>query len=311
MYNVVIIGAGNIAARFDLPNSKEILTHAHAFTQNSSFNLIGFYDKNYVRAYEAAEIWGGQAFNKLELGLQIADVVVCCVPDIYHAIMLKEIAQYHPRLVVTEKPLALTLKETEKIKGLYENRIPLLVNYSRRFIADFQELKKKISEYGSFLRGVGYYGKGILHNGSHMIDLLNFLFEKVELFTMLPFQNNDFDSEDCSKEVILSIDGNPFHMIAIDCRIATIFELDLFFEKARIRILDGGNQIEIYSIKDSDTYSGYRNYHLSNVIEVNYSMAMEGLVRNVENYLEHNEKLLCDLSDGIKALEICMNMRGE
>lgn len=44
MNRVVIIGAGNIAAGFDTPESKKILTHAHAVVVNPDFQLLGFYD---------------------------------------------------------------------------------------------------------------------------------------------------------------------------------------------------------------------------------------------------------------------------
>lgn len=311
MYKVVILGAGNIAAKFDSPDKKEVLTHAHAFANNAAFQLLGFYDKDYGRAEEAAQTWGGQAYDNLEVALEGAEVVSCCVPDSFHGDMLKKIARYNPRLVIAEKPLAISLEEAEEIKQIYENRIPLLVNYSRRFLPEFRELKEKIKDYGKFLRGVGYYGKGILHNGSHMIDLLRFLLGEVEDIMVLPYENHDFGEVDSSKEVILKIQQGLFHMIAVDCRIATIFELELFFEKVRIRILDGGNKIETYVIEGSKVYAGYKNYQLSEVKEVNYSGAMEGLARNAENFLNQEEKLLCSLADGMNVLRTCMRIRGE
>lgn len=311
MYKVIILGAGNIAARFDSPNKKEVLTHAHAFSNNAAFQLLGFYDKDYEKAEEAAKIWGGCAYHDLESALREADVVSCCVPDSFHGDMLKEIARYNPRLVIAEKPLAISLKEAEEIEQVYKDRIPLLVNYSRRFLPEFQELRKQIKDYGKFVRGVGYYGKGMLHNGSHMIDLLSFLLGEAEDIMGLPYENRDFCEEDPSKEVILKIRQGIFHMIPIDCGIATIFELDLFFEKARIRILDGGEKIEKHVIKESEVYAGYKNYQLSEIQEVNYSGAMEGLVRNAENFLNQTEKLFCSLADGMNVLRTCMCIRGE
>lgn len=311
MYKVVILGAGNIAAKFDSPYKKEVLTHAHAFVKNDAFELLGFYDNDYERAKEAVKIWGGQAYRDLESALRDAEIVSCCVPDSIHGDMLKKVATFNPRLVIAEKPLAISLKEADEIKQIYENRIPLLINYSRRFLPEFQELRQKINEYGAFVRGVGYYGKGILHNGSHMIDLLNFLFGHVKDAMVLPYRNVDFNKEDSSNEAIFEIQNNPFHMIAVDCRIATIFELDLFFEKARIRILDGGNVIEKYIIKESNIYEGYRNYHLSEVKNVNYSGAMEGLVRNAQEFLDTKAELLCGLTDGISVLRTCVHIRGD
>ena len=54
--NVVIIGAGKIGAFFDSPDSSNILTHAHAFTANRNFRLLGFVDKDLNQAGRAAQI---------------------------------------------------------------------------------------------------------------------------------------------------------------------------------------------------------------------------------------------------------------
>lgn len=310
MYQVVIVGAGNISVRFDTPYSKDILTYSHAFSINESFCLKGFYDVDYERALEAAKIWGGQAYIELEEALVQADVVCCCVPDRYHGIMLEKIAEYKPRLVITEKPLTTSLIEARRIRKLFDKKIPLIVNYSRRFLKEFQTLKDEISSYGKYLRGVGYYGKGILHNGSHMIDILRFLLGEIDDVKSLLTGIVDFEG-DISKNAILSVRGGKFFMVAIDSRIVTIFEIELFFEKARIRILDGGTKIEIYYVRESNSYSGYNNYVLQQERDVDYSNALVGLVNNVQGYLEQKEYLRCTLEDGIRALDICLRIRGE
>ncbi len=310
MYRAVIIGAGNIAADFDSPDSPNILTHAHGYLQNPSFSLTGFYDKDQRKAKQAAQIWGCRAYETLDAALKEAEVVSCCVPDAYHKNVLEKIAKYHPRLVITEKPLAVSAAEGRAVGQIYDGRIPLLLNYSRRFLKEFQKLRREVPQYGRFLKGVGYYGKGILHNGSHMIDLLRFLFGTVECQEVLPSEVLDFDG-DKSKDVILKIQEGQFHMVAIDSRIATIFELELLFEKMRIRILDGGAWIERYEIKESNTYSGYYNYVLAQRESVNYSNAMMALMENAKDYLEYGGELACTLDDGIKALELCAGIRGE
>lgn len=92
----------------------------------------------------------------------------------FHAKVLEEVAKFKPKMVIAEKPLTATYEEAKMVFDLYKNRIPLTVNYSRRFLKEFQDLKSEIQSFGKFLKGTGYYGKGILHNGSHMIDILRF-----------------------------------------------------------------------------------------------------------------------------------------
>lgn len=311
MYQVVIIGAGNIAAGFDSPESFDILTHAHAFSAHPSFQICGFYDKDLTKAFDAANIWGGQAYKSLEAALKDADVVICCVSDAFHGEVLKKIAAYSPKLVIAEKPLAASWPEAVEIKALYADKIPLAVNYSRRFIKEFQELKTAIKKYGRFLRGAGYYGKGILHNGSHMLDILSYLLGRTEIMQVLPTAVDDFGPEDLSRDVILKIQDGLFHMEAIDSRIVTIFEIELFFEKCRIRILDGGKVIEKYQIQESDTYKGYKNYTFAERQNVNYSNAMQGLAENIREFLDNGSELECTLEDGLDVLRTCMQIRGD
>ena len=55
------------------------------------------------------------------------------------------------------------------------------MNYTRRFVPEIRSIREAIKSgnYGAFLTGTGYYGKGLLHNGSHMVDLLQFLVGEV------------------------------------------------------------------------------------------------------------------------------------
>ena len=144
MYHAVIIGAGNIAAGFDSPHSSHILTHAHGYQQNPLFCLRGFYDKDQTKAKQAAQIWGCRAYEALDDALKGAEVISCCVPDSYHKEVLQQAAKYHPRLVITEKPLAVSMEEARAVQRIYGGRIPLLLNYSRRFLKEFQKLRQEI-----------------------------------------------------------------------------------------------------------------------------------------------------------------------
>lgn len=307
MYKVTIIGAGNIAAGFDSPESEKVLTHAHAVMANPDFELLGFYDKDERKAMEAAERWGGKVYADMESALKNADVVFCCVPDQLHGQVLKEIARFQPKLVVAEKPLTVVYEEAEKIQELYQGKIPLVVNYSRRFLREFHLLKDEINLYGKFMKGIGYYGKGTIHNGSHMVDLLRFLLGEVTETQILKSGIFDFTNKDPSKDMLLKIKDGVFYMTAIDCNAVTIFEMELFFEKARIRIVECGEKIEIYHVIASDTYVGEQNYKLVETRYVDYSGAMLGLLDNVKNHLEKCEKIYCTVQDGLEDLKICMN----
>jgi predicted dehydrogenase len=265
-FTVSILGAGQIAAGYDNPASKAILTHAHAIAQNKNFKLLGFCDTNFKQAELAAEKWKTKALNHLIP----SDVIVICTPDEWHLDSIKQALSLKPRLIILEKPIARTLKDAKKIIALTKN-IPVQVNFSRRFIPEFQTLAKDISNYGNFLTGSGYYGKGFIHNGSHMLDLLSFLGIKSNTIKTLN-KFSDFYRDDPTRTVKI---GN-FYMQGIDCNTCSIFELDLFFERKRVRITESGAKIN-----DKNT-------------QINF--ALKYLYKNIYDFLVKKEPLIAPIN---------------
>ncbi len=308
-YNVLIIGAGNIGAFFDNPEDEKILTHAHTFYNSDLFNLVGFFDIDYEKAQKASIIWHCKAFKNLNEALNNIDVVCCAVPDEYHFEILKEIANYNVKFVFAEKPLTKTIKQAEQILDIYTKKnILIQINYTRRFLKEFQELKIYISKCGKLIKGNGYYGKGILHNGSHMIDIIQFL-----LGDIFSYKTNskiyDFYKDDPSVDAELILDNSKIILQAIDCNIATIFELELFFENARIRIINSGFQIEIYEIQESSIFKGYKNFIKTQTINVDFNNAFINAANNIYNVLENNETILCSGYNAKNVLEICYKLK--
>ena len=308
-YNVVIIGAGNIGAFFDAPGREEILTHANAFYRDDNFVLKGFYDVDYQKAKEAAKRWDVQAFETMLEALRDTDVVSCTVPDAFHFQVLKQVAEYPVKLVFAEKPFTKTEQEAEELCRLYEEKnIPLLINYTRRYVTEFIELKERIREYGRFIRGTGYYGKGILHNGSHMIDFISYLLGEVSLVESSD-AFTDFAEDDPSVEAKLKVAGGVFYMHPLDCNVATLFELDLFFEKGRIRMTDGCGKVEESKVLPSPTYQGYYNYIPVKSYTVHYDSSFQNAVLHIYGVLEHNQPLMCSKEDGTRVLQLCKKLQ--
>ena len=297
MYKALILGAGQIAEGFDNPSDNAILTHAHAYKNNPDIEFLGFYDIDFSRAQKAADKWGTNAYKEPVN----ADIVSICVPDEFHTKMVLEAEKLNTKVIFLEKPVCRDLKDIETLKKV---NVPILVNYSRSFSKSFQELKKRIDsgEFGKYQSGFGYYGKGFIHNGSHMVNLLNLLFGDI---SNVEFKNeiNDFYNDDHSKLAILNFkNGGYFIMNPVDSRNYTIFEFDFIFEKARIRVLNSGYQIEIYKAEESKKFKGYQMLELSEKIDTDLDFAMKNAVQNIVDFLNSKEELLCDLQKGIEAI---------
>lgn len=302
MYNSLIIGAGQIAGGYDSPESEAILTHAHAYKMHQKFNLLGFYDVNFQAAEDMAKKWQSSAFKKLE-DVKDVDVISICTPDDYHLSSIKEALKLEPKLIFLEKPLSNDLAESEEIISISKS-IPILVNYSRMFTPEFQELSKQIknNEFGQYQSGNGLYGKGFIHNGSHMTNLLNLLIGKINEYSTIE-KFVDFAESDPTKTVILTFENSKqFIMKGVSCKKFDIFELDLIFENARVRIIEFGNKIEIYKVSEYEKIKGYKVLALDKIIETQKDFAMLNALNNISNYLSGNEELLCTVKQAAEAI---------
>lgn len=313
-YNVLIIGAGKIGAFFDTSKSKNILTHAHAFKKHRSFNLLGFIDVDPKKARKAAALWKCRSFENIQdaFDSEKIDVVCVAVPDDCHYEVLKELADFPLKLIFAEKPLTKTMQQAKNIMRIYKMKnIGILINYTRRFMPEFEIIKKDIARgnYGEYLTGTGYYGKGILHNGSHLIDLLRYFIGEIK--KIRPVSSlMDFYQDDKSISAILTFQHNsPFFMQFTDCRKYSMFEIDMLFEKKRVRIYDLGFKIEEYSIRDSKIFKGYKNIVKISEINTSFNNALYNAAENIYKYLSQGQALKCTLEDGYRTLETCTRIK--
>lgn len=313
-YNVLIIGAGRIGAFFDSPLDEKVLTHAHAFYNLEATNIVGFVDLNFDNARKASERWGGKPYCKIKEAFnenQI-DIVCIAVPDELHFSFLKELSEYNLKFIFTEKPLTKSITESIEILDLYKDKkLGFGVNYTRRFVREFHEIKRKYEggHYGRLLSGTQYYGKGIVHNGSHAVDLLRFLFGEIVKYKS-NYGMNDFYEDDPSIGGVLYFDETAtITLIPVDCRHYTVFETELFFEKKRIRFVESGFKIEEYDVVESDVFQGYKSLSKPFSYETTFSDALYYAAQNIVNFIENEEPMLCTLEDAYVAQKICNELK--
>lgn len=312
-YNTLIIGAGNIGAFYDTPDSTNILTHAHAFSKHHGFNLTGFIDTDYHKAAEASAIWGGRAFHSIDEAFECGsvDIVSIAVPDEFHYEILKELPRYPVKLVFGEKPLAKTASQAEEIVRLYSERnIPVCINYKRRFVPEFQHIRNNISSgiYGNYVTGTGCYGKGIIHNGSHLIDMLRFFIGEIRDMRAIGRKRDYYDDDPSVAAVLFFENDQPFYLQFADCNLFSIFEIDLIFEKKRVRIRDLGFAIEEYAISENNIFSGY--CEMTEIGQYNTQLGVSLLfsAANIYGYLLQKEDIVCTLDDSYKTLLACFRI---
>lgn len=184
-YNVLIIGSGGQGALADAKgsgNEHKTISFAKAIIEHKNLELYGFIDNDFSKATKAQEIWNASyASDELsKFDLSQVDIAIVATSDDKHYEILKQIAEYPPKLVICEKPLCKDLEQAREIVELYRQReIPLLTNYTRRFIPRLQELKRryKNGEFGKIVSANIVFNRGWLHSATHAIDFCGWLFD--------------------------------------------------------------------------------------------------------------------------------------
>lgn len=261
--SVLIVGCGQIAGGYDRPDDEAIKTHAKAYLRQGGFRLAACVDPDLDRARDFARIWGiSQAYTRLEEAAgQRYDVVSLCSPADAHAQQLDMLLDWDVGLVFCEKPLTDDLSRSRQLVEAYRAKgRPLVVNYQRRWEPCVRAMKAEIAagEWGRLLTAHGLYTKGIYANGSHLIDLLQYLLGPVEP-VMVTGSRIDHLPEDPTLSGLLIESGRaPITLSIGDHRCFTLFELDLLFERGRVTFADSGWTIGRRHIIDDPRYRGYR-----------------------------------------------------
>ena len=312
-YKALIVGAGDIGAGYDTPSSDQYLTYAHAFKDHSGFSLIGFVETNEKKGLVASKKWQVNFFRSISCAFDNfkIDVVSIAVPDESHYQILKEVAKYQPKFVIAEKPLTQTISQAKEIANLYK-KIPSFVNFKRRFTPEIISLKHKIknNEFGEFRFGTAYYGKGFIHNGSHLLNLLVFLLEiKWDHFEIID-TIIDYKEDDPSVSVLLKTKGNDLSFLikSIDQNEFTVFDFEMIFSKGKIRITDLGVEIEEYQIDQNDTFSNFSTLKLKKRYKTSLNRSMIFMVDNVHKILTQEAPIPCKFNEIYKEMELAQKI---
>lgn len=186
-YSSLIIGAGGQGASADI-NSSKILSYANAILKNKNFLPPDIYDIDIEKAKLVSNHWGIKSIDKLKYDY---DVICIATPDETHFSILKQIPST-VKLVICEKPLCNKLEDAKEIVNLYNKKnIPILVDYTRRFIPKIRKLKTQYDngEFGKLLDYFIAYNRGLEHTGSHAVDFMSWFFnmDKIVLNDMTRF----------------------------------------------------------------------------------------------------------------------------
>ncbi|MDC0276962.1 Gfo/Idh/MocA family oxidoreductase [bacterium] len=313
--SVLLVGCGNIAGDLDSKRTEDglPLTHAGAYTSNPHFKIVGCVDVDKEKSNQFAVQWDiTHAYASVEEVLQANvqfDVISICTPTSCHTADLNACLSLSPKLIFCEKPVTDSVNKTIKIKAKCDQAgILLAVNYLRRWDERVVNLKAEIetNKRGSLRSVVGYYNKGILNNGSHLLDLLIFLVGDL-IVKYVGAPNYDFFSFDPSVCVVLETSSSvPVILVpAANASDFSIFEIQIIFEKGTLTMLDGGLMWAERNVIDSDIFNGYKVLEPATIDQGGYAAGMLNAVDNIWRAISQGDSLDSTVDTALPTQILC------
>jgi len=302
-FSVLIIGCGAIAGGYDAEDIEgpNILTHAKAFKLHDGFNLAGCLDTDLKIAQDFADSWGVEkAYKNLEEAMadRNFDIISICTSTPGHVPYLRQLQKYNVRFVFCEKPIADDLQAAREMAALYPDN--MAVNYIRRFDPKIRRLARGIQDkkYGSLLSGEARYTKGLYNNGSHMADLIGMLLGKITVKASDAIIY-DFWPDDPTISATLEVAcGGQIDLIGSDVAAGMVFDLELMFDQAIIRLTDFSQALAIKPVNGPET-----------IFRTTPNREMLDAVSNIYDHLTEGAELQSKAVNGLSALETCEDIR--
>ena len=261
---VVIVGLGDIGLKYDLhlDQDKHVYSHARAFSQHKDFNLLAAVDDNLSRRDIFTHVYKSPAYSDLSEALRRhkPDVVVIATTTQTHAeILFNILEEVNPMVILCEKPLSYDLSEAQEMVEMCERKkVSLYVNFMRRSDTGVVKIKNLIDSktFEVGIKGVTWYSKGFIHNGSHFFNLLEYWLGPMKGFNLLSIDR--ILDDDCELDVEVEFENGKIMFLAAWEESFSHYSIELLLPSGRIRYDDRGATIQVQNVISDPIFKGYR-----------------------------------------------------
>jgi predicted dehydrogenase len=283
--NTILIGLGRIASTLEKDKLRNHpCTHSGVLFSKfgrEKFSLQGIYDTNKEKILEFQSDWKLKNIitNLQDLKKIKIDLGIIATNSESHFTNLEDMVKMGIPNLLIEKPLCLNQKELSEILKLKKKyKFNLWVNHERRYHAPYQ-LAREIyinKTYGelrtikaSILTSFRDPGHGkiigpLFHDGTHVIDFLDFLFEKSPKILVTKSLKKKKSSKIAERVIsILEYEKDSFVFLEIGGKRNYFqFEIDMEWEKARMVLSNDGHRF--YLAEESKLYTGFKSLREKN-----------------------------------------------
>lgn len=251
-WNAGIVGCGRIAGLKDRPRKTgAVWTHAQGYRRHPRFKLTACMNPTAEHLQRFRRLWkipsGYRSLGEM-LAREHLDVISLCSPSEFHAAQAGEIlaSPRRPRLLFLEKPVCLREEQAADLAAAGRNtQTEILINHNRRFDPAHQKLSRLIQsgKFGKLVEARCTYYGGWLNNGAHLVDTLLMLFPSSGITVLASRLSGHGRGDDDNLDLDLRVGDAPVSIRGFDETHYQLFEMELRFQKGRLRLLDAGFQI--------------------------------------------------------------------
>ena len=244
-----VIGLGRVGMGYDYActDGSRILSHAQAFRHHPRFTLAGGVDPDPERRRLFAAKFNIPAFAtaaELFAAVQV-DVVALATPTPAHVDSFQAIRPFPWKLILCEKPIALTLEEARvMVEWTSASGRVMAVNYMRRTEPGAETVREMIGSggLGEVFKGTVWYSKGMLNNGSHFVDLLiHWLGEVRQIRPLSP--GRSWNGTDPEPDVKITFGGTDVYFLAGREEVYNVAEIELHGTEGKLHYGRSGHEI--------------------------------------------------------------------
>lgn len=295
--SVAIIGLGKIGMLYDLNIPNSILSHSRAFFEHPEFEIIGGVDKDNSLKKIFTNNYKASAYSNVsELLKNVSpELIVVSTPTNTHLKIIQEIFEFHtPKIILCEKPIAYSIEESESIIDLCNlNGSELFINYIRRCDPALLEIRSRIlsGELKMPFKAVNWYSKGLIHTGSHFLDVMTFWFGKVKSVELL-FAGKEIGHIDAEPDFRVDFNQGSAIFYASDAENFYHYSMEIVTSNGRLRYEHDG-KVSWQKVQKSLTLGADQLDAAAEIIENASSRYQYNVAEHINSFLQNKDYKLC------------------
>lgn len=283
-YKVLLLGLGRIASSLEKdPLRYHPCTHSGVLLKSSLskfFSLEGVYDRDPEKINNFFSDWNlDSKKNTSSLDLikkRKYDLCIVASSSVAHFENTKFAMELGIPNILIEKPICTSLEELQKLKKLQRKfKTKIWVNHERRYHPLYRHVRDALvsGEWGKIMTlrasvltsglspGIAFEKLGggpLLHDGTHAIDFLDFLFAKIPKLHFSKLEKPKNQSVESRAISVLEYPGNVFVFLEAGGE-RQYFQFEIDIQTTQVRMILNNDGHSFWKSGESPLYKGFRS----------------------------------------------------